>query len=36
VQRGIGKASHLLRLNKVHMRLNARDMQRMVLKKAVP
>jgi len=35
VQHGIGKASHLLRLNKVHMRLNARDMQRMVLKKAV-
>jgi SAM-dependent methyltransferase len=33
VQRGIDKASDLLRLNKVHMRLNARDMQRMALLK---
>jgi 2-polyprenyl-3-methyl-5-hydroxy-6-metoxy-1,4-benzoquinol methylase len=33
VQRAIGKVSDLLRLNKVHMRLNARDMQRMVVLK---
>jgi SAM-dependent methyltransferase len=33
VQKILAKASDLLRLNKVHMRLNARDMQRMVLRK---
>jgi SAM-dependent methyltransferase len=32
-QRAIGKLSDLLHLNAVHLRLNARDMQRMVLRK---
>jgi hypothetical protein len=33
VQRTIGKLSDFLRLHAVHLRLNARDMQRMVLRK---
>lgn len=33
IQRAIGKLSGLLHLNAVHFRLNARDMQRMVLRK---
>jgi hypothetical protein len=33
VQRTIGRVSDLLHLHAVHMRLNARDMQRMVLRK---
>jgi len=36
IQKAIAKSSSLLRLNKVHMRLNARDMQRMVLVKPRP
>ena len=33
VQRTIGKLSDLLHLQAVHLRLNVRDMQRMVLRK---
>ena len=33
LQKVVGKTSDLLFLNKVHMRLNARDMQRMVVRK---
>jgi predicted SAM-dependent methyltransferase len=36
IQKAIAKSSRLLRLNKVHMRLNARDMQRIVLVKPKP
>jgi hypothetical protein len=33
VQRAIGRLSDLLHLHAIHMRLNLRDMQRMVLRK---